>query len=96
VKNQKYERGGCIKVKILIYFYKGNSRSVQLSKIKSGKVKITGTPTYFMQIIISFDEVFKYGHDAKFLAYGGQTLNHSVQFCDFAHCHISAKSLICF
>jgi hypothetical protein len=71
VKNQKYESGGCLKVKILLYFYEGNSRSVQPSKIKSGTVKITGTPTHFMQIIISFDEVFKYGHDATFLAYGG-------------------------
>jgi hypothetical protein len=43
----------------------------------------------YLQVL--FDEVFKYGHDAKFEVMLRQTVNHSADFCNFVQCPIFAN-----
>jgi hypothetical protein len=68
---KKYEHGGRSKVKIHIYFYRDNSRTVALGQIQVGTVKITDIPTSIIFKIILFDEALKYGDGAKCCGYVG-------------------------
>jgi hypothetical protein len=96
VKNQKCERGGRLKVKIHVLFYGDNSWNVALREIKFGTVKDHGhsISTSFILIFTLFDEVFKYGDDAKIWDYSGTNAEPLCpEFCNFVRCHIFVNYL---
>jgi hypothetical protein len=67
VKNQTYESGGLLEVKIHILFYRYHSITVAFRQMNFGSVKkVKNVSTSgFIWIIIKFEKSFKYGDGAN-------------------------------
>jgi hypothetical protein len=89
VKNQKYECGRRLEIKIRILFYAENSRTVALivRQIKFGTVKDHWhIPASFIWTVILSDEAFKYDDGLKFWAYVGTNAELlCMELCNFCN-----------
>jgi hypothetical protein len=95
-EKSKYDRGGRLKAKIQIFVCEGNSWTVVLIQLSLAHWKVTNIPTGFISIIILVDEVVNVAMMRNFEVMLGQTLNHSVEFCNFVQCHVFINHLTCY